>query len=187
MKKVIILLTTVVFLSGCSESSDDRIVSLNPIDSNRRPVIGTPPNRTGGGSTTVPATPGFTPSAYGENTLFPESDIQLAFQTNANGQVFSEGEIRLYEGSGYLGCILPAGTYTLVTSIPGNEKPTVHNFGGITLSATGPVLFTAVLENSLSRQNPDGEWVMHADLKVKSVGGVSCSNSGISLSFGMPI
>ncbi|MGH1469282.1 MAG: hypothetical protein ACRBBP_10465 [Bdellovibrionales bacterium] len=183
MKAIIILLTAAMVFTGCSSSSGGKSSTTNPVDPNSGT---TQPGRVGGsGSTTTPTTPGVTPYAYGENRVFPVGAIELAFDTSTNGGVYSEGEMRLQSQAGSLNCVVPVGTYELLTSLPGTEKVVVHNYGGITLSATGPVLFTALLENSLSRQNPDGEWVMHAVLKVQSVGGVTCSNP-VPLSFGMP-
>ncbi len=184
MKAVVILLTAVMFFSGCSSSSGGgKANSTNPVGTNRNVAPGrVDPGR---GSTTTPTVSGVTPYAYGENRVFPVGAIELGFDTSVSGDVYAEGEIRLQSQSGSLNCVIPVGTYDILTSIPGREKATVHNYGGITLSATGPVLFTAVLENSLSRQNPNGEWVMHAVLKIQSVGGATCSNP-MTMSFGMP-
>ncbi len=191
MKQIIILLVAVMFLSGCGESSGEKVVSTNPVDSSGRPIEKAPDNGRNDESILTPVGLDVTPLAYGESLIFPEAQIQLGFQVGING-VFSQGEIRLLETFGYLNCELPVGTYTLITSIPGQKiitpgysEPIVHNYGGVTLSATGPVLFTAVLTRSLSRQNPNGEWVMDAELKLKSVKGATCSNP-IPISFGMP-
>lgn len=183
MKAIVILLTAVMFFSGCSSSSGGKANSTNPVSPNGKNVT---PGRTHTGSTVTPTTPGVTPYAYGENRFFPVGAIELGFDTSTNGSVYSEGEIRLQSKFETSNCLIPAGTYELLTSIPGIQKSTtVHHYGGVTLSATGPVLFTAVLENSLSRQNPDGEWVMDARLRPQSVGGVTCSNP-VLISFGMP-
>lgn len=184
MKRTIILLTILMVFSGCSDS-DDKAQSTSPVGVNGNGnQQGTYPEQNPGRNTGTE--PGVTPYSYGENRIFPLSDIQLGFDRATDNRVYSDGTINLQQQFGFAGCSLQVGTYTLQTSTPGVEKGTAHNYEGIIFSAAGPVSFTATLDNSLSIQNQNSEWVMHAVLTVTSVNGSTCT-SPMQLSFGMPL
>lgn len=186
MKKLMVLLVFIMLVSGCGDSGGKKSSTTNPVGVNNGTNTTLPGRTTPGGSVVTPTTPGVTPYGHGENSIFPRGDIYLEFNKNASGQVYADGDLILAQQFGSLNCVLPAGTYDLTTSSPGQEKLVVHNYGGVSLSAVGPVSFIANLENSLSMQNQNGEWVMHASLKLVSVGGVACSYP-MTFSFSMPL
>lgn len=178
MKNAIILLSVLFMITGCGGSGGDKATSTTPAGTTTGVAI------TGAtGSTVTPTTSGVTPYSRGVNNQY-RSELFLEFHKNSSGQVTASGDLELSQQVGFGSCILPLGSYDILTTSPGNQGSRVHNYSGITLSATGPQSFTALVENSLSLQNPNGEWVLFAVLKVQSVGGVSCD---VGLSFGMPL
>lgn len=184
MKNVVILLSVLFMMTACGGDSGGKATSTNLAGTSNGGIpISGGNGSVGGGSTQTPTAPGVTPYSRSVNTAL-RSELYLEFNMDASGQVAAFGDLDMSQQAGFGNCVLPMGSYDISTSSTGIQGSRVHNYRQITLSAIGPVSFTALLESSLSLQNQNGEWVMLAQLKVQSVGGSPCN---VSLSFGMPL
>ncbi len=177
------IIATLFLMTACGGDSGGGASTTSPgtgslSGSNTPSSIGTNP-----GSTITPGTSGYTPYSKGVSESL-RSALYLEFQKDSSGFVTAFGDLEMSQQIGFGSCTLPVGDYDIITSNPGREGIRVHNYNDLILDAVGPVSFQAHLENSLSIQNQNGEWVMYAVLKVQSVGGAQCN---LPLSFSMPL
>lgn len=132
-----------------------------------------------------------TPRAAGRSS-FPNADLLLEFDRETNGQVFAQGALALSDSFGIsfpnFNCTLPVGDYLISTQTPGRQLSKDHHYGQITISATGPVSFTAVITNALASQIQN-QWFLHTFMDIQTVGGQSCTGFGfpLQLSFGIAL
>lgn len=191
--KILILMGLVLALTACGDSGKKKVNRVNNTGfvSNQFGNVSTGFGSSGSvdpSLVTVGAL--ITPTSIGVSS-FPQGDLALTFERETNGQIYADGALSL--PSGYTGisfnnfnCSLPAGTYNITTQTPGRQLSKDHHYGGMVVSATGPVSFTATMPNALASEIQN-QWFLHALMDLQTVSGQNCAGFGfpLRLSFGI--